>query len=81
MDGTPIPTKGGPHPRASLLLHLDTPEQLECAQLHPQGALLLSGADNGDVLLFATSSGGLAQVCWEGRETPVRSTRSHAKVP
>jgi WD40 repeat protein len=77
---TPIPTRGGPHPRASLLLRLDTPEQLGCVQLHPQGALLLAGAENGDVLLFATSSGGLVQVCWERRGMVVRSVRPPAKA-
>ena len=77
---TPIPTRGGPHPRASLLLRLETPEQLGCAQLHPQGALLLAGADNGDVLLFATSSGGLVQVCWEGRQVVMRRARPPAKA-
>ncbi|KAL4422687.1 hypothetical protein ABPG75_008884 [Micractinium tetrahymenae] len=60
MAGTPAPLSKKPG-RASLLLRLATPAELCAAELHPQGALLLAGAQSGDVLLFATSSGGLVQ--------------------
>lgn len=44
------------------MLRLATPAELCAAELHSQGALLLAGSQSGEVLLFATSNGGLVQV-------------------
>lgn len=48
--------------RAALLLRLQTDAGLGCAELHPRGALLLAGSEQGDVMVFATSNGNLLQV-------------------
>ncbi|PRW32885.1 katanin p80 WD40 repeat-containing subunit B1 [Chlorella sorokiniana] len=34
---------------------------LACAELHPRGALILAGSEQGDLLVFATSNGNLLQ--------------------
>ena len=48
--------------RAALLLRLQTDAGLACAELHPRGALILAGDEQGDLLVFATSNGNLLQV-------------------
>lgn len=48
--------------RAALLLRLQTDAGLACAELHPRGALILAGGEQGDLLVFATSNGNLLQV-------------------
>ena len=47
---------------AALLLRLQTDAGLACAELHPRGALILAGGEQGDLLVFATSNGNLLQV-------------------
>lgn len=69
--------------RSSILLRLSAPAELCAAELHPQGALLLAGAQSGDVLLFATSSGGLVQVGSEAHmpwAAAARASRSPAAI-
>lgn len=48
--------------RAALLLRLQTDAGLACAELHPRGALILAGSEEGEALVFATSNGSLLQV-------------------
>ncbi len=59
MPSTPLPF--AQRSRASLLLRLHNSE-LSSVQPHPQGALLLAGAQDGGVSLFATSNGACVQV-------------------
>jgi len=59
--GTPIPSSQR-GTRAALLLRLATQKQLRAVALSPGCALLLAGAESGELLLFTTSNGALAKV-------------------
>ena len=66
---------------ASMLFHLDNPQDLEAYRLHPDGyakhALLISGGSN--ILLCQAINGSVARVNWRGKSI-ISESDSHAII-